>query len=716
MFGIDNLKITLTFNPFLFFLAIILFIAFTVFVYRYTIPQISRSKKILLIIIRILALGLLLLAIFEPTLTIIKKNILKPITFFFVDNSRSILVNDGSNKNQKILKTLDELKQTNLVDDIHLKTFGSKISGCNVDSSDELNFGEGSTNFANIFSSVLESKENISSIVILSDGVITDGSNPIYTAEKTGIPIFTIGFGDTTRRKDIEIKNILYNEFIYAENSTALSATILNDGFANRDVNITLYENDIQIAQKNILLNPDGVQNISLDYTPKSSGEKKLALVLSTLGGEYNRANNRKVFYINVLSNKVKVLLLAGSPSSDLSFIKNSLQMDNNLSVNSITQIGVDKYLEKNNRAKLLDSSDVLILIGFPSKETSSEMLNKIIELISNKNIPYLFVLSSGIDYTKLSLLRKELPFTFSNAGNKYLEVQPSISPNQSKNPLLQNKSADLLAVWNNLPPVYQPFTEFTPKSESEAVAKVKANNIVTNKPLIISRRLGNQRAIVVLAKDIWKWKLQTALKDQDVFDRFIMNSIKWLNSPEDKKRVQIKTTKKLFALGEEIEFTAQVYDDAFNPISDAEVKVKVKNEKDKFELNLNSLGNGLYEGTLQTNKPGNYSFNGDAKLNNKLVGSDVGLFNIGEVDIEMMNTKLNYDFLNSLANVSDGRYFQPEEANMLFDLLTNLNKKSSKEKIETKEFSLWSNEFLMIVIILLFGIEWFVRKREGML
>ena len=159
---------------------------------------------------------------------------------------------------------------------------------------------------------------------------------------------------------------------------------------------------------------------------------------------------------------------------------------------------------------------------------------------------------------------------------------------------MLQNKSSDPVAVWNNLPPVYQLFSEFTPKPESEIVAKVKMNNIPTNKPLILSRRLGNQRSIAVLAKDIWKWKLQTALKDQDVFDRFILNSVKWLNSPDDKKRVQIKTVKKLFSLGEEVEFTAQIYDDSFNPVSDAEVKVKVKNDKDNFELNLNSLGNGF--------------------------------------------------------------------------------------------------------------------------
>lgn len=716
MFGIDNLKISLTFNPFIFILAVILFIGFTVFIYRYTVPQISIIKKALLAVLRIFSLSLLLLAIFEPTLTITKKNILRPITLFFIDNSRSILADSKSEKDKKIINVINELKQTELIRSTHLKSFGSKIFDLNPDSLDKISFKEGSTNFSNIFENIANDKNNIAAAVILSDGVITDGSNPIYMAEKSGIPIYTVGIGDTNKRKDLEIKSVIYNEFIYAETPTTLTAAILNDGFANRTVNFSFYENDLLLEQQNITLSSDGIQNIQLSYTPKTSGEKKLALSLSGIEGEYSKANNRKVFYINVLSNKVKVLILAGSPSPDLSFIKTTLLTDNNLSINSITQIGNNKYLEQNNREKLLDSADVLMLIGFPSKETSSDLLNKIAFLISEKNIPYFFVLSGSTDFTKLNQIKKDLSFVPNNLGNNFLEVQPNVSSDQSKNPLLQNKSSDPVTAWNNLPPVYQPFSDFTPKPESEIVAKVKMNNIPTNKPLILSRRLANQKSISVLAKDIWKWKLQTALKDQDVFDRFILNSIRWLNSPDDKKRVQIKTVKKLFSLGEEVEFTAQIYDDAFNPVSDAEVKVKVKNENDKFELNLNSLGNGLYEGVLQANKPGNYSFVGEAKLNNKLLGSDNGLFNIGEIDIEMMNPGMDYEFLNTLANVSGGKYFDIDQYNSLFKRLSELNNKSSKEKIETKEYALWSNEFLMMAIIILFGIEWFVRKREGML
>ena len=49
-------------------------------------------------------------------------------------------------------------------------------------------------------------------------------------------------------------------------------------------------------------------------------------------------------------------------------------------------------------------------------------------------------------------------------------------------------------------------------------------------------------------------------------------------------------------------------------------------------------------------------------------------------------------------------------------DILKRITDNSSKEKIETSEVNLWSNEWLMGLAILLFGFEWFLRKRFGML
>ncbi len=716
MFDLEKTSLNFSFSLFFFFIFLALLIGYAVYVYRYTIPNIGTAKKTFLVLLRVLALALLLFVFFEPVLTLAKKKVLEPINLIFLDNSRSIQINDGTNRSQTVKDFVKGLQQNNLSGNSDLYTFGSNTSPLSYDSLQKLDFSGGSTNFAKIFSAVNKIDKNISSIVIVSDGVITEGTDPLHTAEKLNVPIFTVGVGDSTTRNDVEIKNVLYNEMIYAQTPTAVVATVRNIGFADRNVNVSLFENDVLADQKNVTLSAEGIQNINFTYTPKTAGEKKLSVIVSNLPGEFTYANNKKVFYLNVLSNKVKILLISGSPSSDVSFIKNTLRSDDNFEVNSITQVSADKFIEKNNQQKLIDSANVFFLVGFPSKETPAQLFQSVVKEISEKDKPYFITLSSGVDYLKLKSLQTELPFTIGNLNNDYLEIQPDISSGQQDNPLLQNNASNPIDAWNNLPPVYQPNVDLKSKPESEIISKVKINYVPMSRPLILTRILGNKKSIAVLAKDIWRWKLETAPKNLDLFDRFITSSVKWLNTKEDHKQVTIKTSKKIYSLGEQVEFNAQVYDQTFNPVSDADVNIKIKSGDENYSLNLNSLGNGLYEGAFQTNKPGDYTFSGDAVQNKNKLGSDNGKFNVGEVDIEMSNPQMNYEYLSLLSNQTGGKFFYNSNYKMLFPILKELNKRSSKDKIEISDINLWSDEWLLIAAIFLFGLEWFFRKRAGML
>ena len=716
MFNFEKIHLTFSFDPIFFFAALLILGAYTVYIYRYTVPAVSRSKKILLVSLRTLALLLLLFVIFEPILTLTKKIILEPVNLIFVDNSRSIQIKDGTHREESIDNFLKEANSNNLFSNSKLYSFGNDIKPVSADSLFEINFSEGSTNFSKIFNYVKEDNSNISSVIIISDGVITDGTNPLYTAEKMNIPVFTIGVGDTTRHKDLELKNVLYNEYIYAQAPTTIQGTILNNGFGNQSANVSFYENDLLVEKKTIKLSADGVQNINFTYTPQSGGEKKIIMEISNLKGEFTAANNKKIFYINVLSNKIKVLLISGAPSPDLSFIKNTLSEDKNLSVNSITQIGQNNFLEKNNRKELIDSSQILFLIGFPTSETPGELLNEVSDAINNKSKPFFMTLSGKTDFSRLKRFQGELPFTANNPSSDFTEVQSNISPAESDNPLIQNNAKNVVEAWDNLPPVFQPGANYKSKPEDEVISSIKINNVPINSPLIVTRRLGSKRSIAVLAKDIWKWKLQTADENLNLFDNFILNSVKWLNTSEKQKQVTIRTSKKNYSSGENIDFTGQVYDETFNPVSDAEVKVQVKGEKENYNLTLSAIGNGLYQGSLQLNKAGNYMYSGEATQNGNKLGTDAGKFNIGEVDIEMINPQMNYEFLSSLANETGGEFFNTSDDNQLFNLIKNLNKKASKEKTNVSEIKLWSNEWLMALAILLFALEWFFRKRTGML
>src|SRR3972149_8799766 len=98
MFGIEKVDLTFSIDPLLLILAILLFGLFSLLVYRYTVPVINTRLKVLLVTIRFIALLLLLFIIFEPLLTLTKKIIINPVNFIFIDNSRSILIDDGTNR------------------------------------------------------------------------------------------------------------------------------------------------------------------------------------------------------------------------------------------------------------------------------------------------------------------------------------------------------------------------------------------------------------------------------------------------------------------------------------------------------------------------------------------------------------------------------------------------------------------------------------------
>ena len=710
----NSIRVLLKGNLFLFFLLILILFGYSWYIYRYTLPQVTKNKRFLLTGLRAAAAGLLLFLIFEPLLIVKGEKIIKPRTLVFVDNSHSISIKDGSER-EKSINTAAKYIAKELKGDADFISFGSNTHNLNKDNLDFLHFQEPSTNFEKIFTT-LSKAENVSSVIILSDGVITDGENPVFTAEKLHIPVFTYGVGDTTDKNDIEIKNVIHNDLLYLNTPSEISVTIGQNGFSGKPVNVILSEGGSVIEQKSIILNETGAQNVSFTYTPKVSGERKLAVTITPVKGEYTTANNRSVFFVNVRGSKIKVVIVSGAPSADLSFVKNTLEQNKNYLVRTVTQIEGSKFLEKYNVLQAIDSADIFYLIGFPNKETPEGIVNRVASKISNKNTPFFFVHNADVDINKLSPLKNELPFSVSKMSYDYIEVQPDIVEGKEKDPLLQSLSKNPVNEWDNLPPVLHLNAQISVKPESEVLSFIKVNNTKIKFPLIITRKLGSKRSVAILAKDIWKWKLQTASKENNIFDEFTGNSIRWLNSADEKKQVRIKTSKKIYSKGETVEFSAQVYDDSFNPVADAEVKVKIKGEQEAREISLNSIGSGLYEGTLQTNKNGDFTYTGTASYNNKVLGADQGSFSIGDIDLEMVNPNMDKEFLNQLALQTSGRFYVRDGYKKLVDDINAVNAKKTKTKVEIKETKLWSDTYLLATVILIFASEWFIRKRYGML
>src|SRR5206468_3287773 len=68
--------------------------------------------------------------------------------------------------------------------------------------------------------------QNLGAIILASDGVFNEGSNPIYSnAEKT-VPVYTIGLGDTAVKRDLILSKVYNNKIAYLGNNFSVRADI----------------------------------------------------------------------------------------------------------------------------------------------------------------------------------------------------------------------------------------------------------------------------------------------------------------------------------------------------------------------------------------------------------------------------------------------------------------------------------------------------------
>lgn len=715
MFNIELINFSLSLNSLYLILGSLIFLGYAYYSYRITIPIVSAGIRRLLLSLRAFALIIILLLIFEPILSLTIKETLKPSILVFFDNTKSITKSDKTDKKEIMFNFINTLQNTPIKSYLQAYSFGENVKKLDHLHYNELTFEDSPTNFENIFTLKMEDK-NPAAIVIVSDGAITEGSEPFSKAVKINAPIRTLGVGDLKVFSDVELRSVVNNDFVYINSSSIITASITNSGFENKSITASLYENNKLIEKKSMILSSTGTQTLVFNYFASIPGEHKFSLKLDILPGESNYLNNSKTFYIRVIDDRVNIALVSGAPSPDYSFIKNSLMKSETVRIFEIVQLSKDRFLNSPNIKNAIDSADIFFLIGFPTEHSSLSLVHSIFDKIKNRNTPFFIVLSPDFYYSNISSFEESLPFAFSNLTAGIEEVQPNINPAESKNPLLQMGSINLTEEWNNLPPVKRMRGNYELKQGAHAISGIKIKNIAINSPLIIASKQGNKRSVAITAFDIWRWKFYSAERENELFNIFILNCIKWLNAREDIKLLTIRTSQKVYSLGQKIRFYAQALSETYAPIENGEVKIKITSGEKELSTSLTSIGGGLYEGEISIIHSGEYYYSGESIADGKSIAGASGKFFIENAEVELLNYNLNVDFLAQLAaHTNGGGYYENDFEKLLVDIENDLNNKSS-ERLRSLEYNLFYETPFLIFLTLVFSLEWFIRKRTGML
>ena len=621
----------------------------------------------------------------------------KPIIIIGQDKSQSIILNkDSAFYNNQYQIDLKEMVNK-LSEKYEVKTFsfGDRVSE-GLDSG----YQERYTDYSNFFDEIYNrfSNRNIGALVFASDGLFNRGSNPVYNIKKLNTPIYTIALGDTTVRKDLILKNIAHNQLAYLGNDFPIEINVEANKLNNKSSKVTVSKNGIILFSQPIQISGNYFQNnIPLNLKADQTGMQRYAVKLEAVEGESTLQNNNMDFYVDVLDSRQKVLILANSPHPDISALKNALKSNIHLEIVSDLAANFNSNL---------DNYSLIILHQLPSIDHPiSDLINK----INSKKIPTLVIAGLQTDFNAL----KKLPLGYDlvNFKGKTNEANEFINKNFSLFVLSESEKNSNLV---NLPPLNVPFGETRKSNSLNVYFFQKIGTVETDNPLIAFNETDGHKTGIVAGEGLWKWRLSNYQQQQNFenFDELVNKIVQYLAAKEDKSFFRV-TNKNKFSENEQIEMTAELYNESYDLIQEAEVTISIKNKaSNNFPFAFSNAGSTykLNAGKLPI---GEYTYSAKAIFKEQTY-IDNGSFSVTEIKIEGTNLAADHQLLNTLATKNGGKMFAPNQLTLLTDELLK-NKNIVSVSYTNEKFSdLIGLKWIFFLLLSLLSIEWFVRKRSG--
>lgn len=655
--------------------------------------ELSTLWKRVLAALRFLSLFFLAFLLLEPLLEYSKKKVEKPIIVLAHDNSESmVFANDSVVVKSQLEESYNSLKAKLSADyEVVSYSVGDKVS-----ENPTFDFKDKQTNLSEFFTEIQNRyyNRNLGGIVLASDGIYNSGGNPVFEAKKLkNVPVFSIQVGDTTPQKDLLIEEISHNRLVYKGNKFPVVVTVKAEQLNGVKTNVVVSKNGRVLGKKPISVNNDlYLTQSSFELESEGTGLQKYDVRVETVNGEFTTTNNYKSFYVDVLESKQKILILANSPHPDINALKLGFQSNENYEVT--TNLAQD-FKDK------IEEFSLVVLYNLPSQ-------NEGLSLLKDKEVPLLLVVGNQTNVNSFNALKKGITI---NNSKGFTEAQAYVNTDFSQFTI----SPGLVSFVNSFPPVQVPFTQkYSVSNSTETAIYQRIGPVKTKYPLLAFNKNGAYKTGMLLGEGIWRWRLQDYSNNgsSDLFNELIVQTAQYLVSKEDKSLFRV-FRKTAYSENEKVQFEAEVYNKSYELVTTSDANMKIFNEqKEEFSYTFSKVGDSykLNSGSL---KPGSYTYVATStSKGGKLTRT--GEFSVEELKVEQNNTVANHQLLFNLSDVTGGEVLSISGLSSLDEKLKKQENLVDVIYQEKDVDDLINMKVIFFFILLLLGIEWFVRKRNG--
>ena len=651
----------------------------------------SKRTNYILAALRIVLVSILVYLLFGPVIRYFENSKEKPTIIVHIDNSSSLKLISDSTQRLQWIETVEKITSA-------LQAEGIETTVHSFTGKEELNsiaFNYPSSNLNQLIQEPKqeESGKNIAASILLSDGIYNVGMNPSITP--SAAPIYTIGIGDTTDKKDVRLVSAIHNKLAFKGNEFPILAELAQKGYAGTTATVHLKQKGNVLASQRVTFTKSETQApIEFRTSSDAVGIQHYVVEVVPLNGEFTTENNSQHVYIDIVDNKQKVLIAAPSPHPDIKAIQAALSAKENIEV-TIFIPGIHEYKA--------DNYSLIILHHFPDGTgTGKKEFDVLVAaktpkwyIVSNQtSIPY-FNQTNALMQINVRSAQKDLIFGDLNSSFDRFVMPAGIQ--------------ELLA---SAPPLQCSFGDYKLKQDGLTLLYQRVGRVVTTKPLLSIS--ANRETMVLTGEGIWQWRLSNQLTQQNTntFDEFIQKCVQYMSSQNDKRTFRVYPTVNDLQSGERLYFEAELYNDIMERIYGTDIALQIKNEAGKtFSYSFStSLGNNRFE--IKGLTEGVYHYTATTTINGKSEKS-TGEFIIRKTSLEAQSIKADFNLLKTISNKSNGKFYNINQVDALIKELKNKNFKiiiRSKESLN----EIINLPWILFLLIALVSGEWVVRKLNG--
>jgi hypothetical protein len=589
------------------------------------------------------------------------------------------------------------------------------------------------------------SARTLGGVVLLTDGHENAGSPATEAAKEyaaAGIPLSVIGIGEPGRRGDVRVDFV--GERMTAVRGEPLTVPLrLQSTFGDtRKVVVTLSEGRDVLARREVEVGPDRPQNLQVEIAPPAAGLRVLRANLQPVPGDHNPATDVDYLALEVSDPlQLQIQWWSANPNWELRFVQRMIRNEEQLRLTSVVKAANNSWVIRRPDEEQptnvtaatgtdpkqpagaappdigdgqaagtavplpwndldLSNAAALVLDAELGPDLNEEVQEKIRGLVENRGIGLLVY---G-DPAKLpEKLRSVLPVNAVNnqAVGKDLVLEFDAGPVFGEDTVSALEGARLF-----LQGADRVHLATSLKPAARTLLSTPAGQSVLSLQAFGAGRIGYTGTL-----STWRWHMRGQTSGEE-YTAYWRGLLAFLGSTT-KSRVTPLLHGRQVAVDDPVKLEADILGADFWPAPNARVTATLTRpdgQIEKIALNPSLLEPGRFEAPLQPRGAGEYQVEYDVELPGGEKLREESFFTASFAGAEMQDTAYHEELLRDLARITGGWFTHYSQLRPDAEIPLRQD-----VPVVEKRVYLADSWVYLIVIAVLLGGEWIVRRRYGM-